>query len=95
MSGTEDAVPGVIVMRLDDLVGADVDPALAGVLVVFNATPDAVSQAVPGLAGAALELSPVQADGADPVVKTTIWDTGSGTVTVPARTIAVLVHPEP
>ena len=38
VSGTSDAQPGVIVMRIDDTIGADLDPALRGVVVVFNAT---------------------------------------------------------
>ncbi|MEN3361510.1 MAG: hypothetical protein V7637_5492, partial [Mycobacteriales bacterium] len=33
------ATPGVIVMRLDDTAGPDVDPRYAGIVVVFNATP--------------------------------------------------------
>ena len=47
---------------------------------------------MPGLAGADLALSPVQAGGADPVVKASRWDAGAGTVTVPARTVAVFVQ---
>ena len=35
-------------MRIDDTVGPDVDPALKGVLVVFNSTGSAVTQQVPG-----------------------------------------------
>lgn len=92
-SGTPSARPGVVVMRVDDTTGADVDPALEGLLVVFNASPDAVTQVVPGLAGAALELSPVQAGGSDPVVRTTSWDARTGAVTVPGRTAALLVQP--
>lgn len=87
-----DATPGVIVMHVDDTVGPDVDPDLDGVLVVFNASPDAVTQELPGLAGAAYALSPVQVAGGDDVVRTTTWDTATGTVTVPARTVAVLVQ---
>lgn len=79
-------------MRIDDTVGPNVDPALAGVLVVVNASPTAVAQKVPALAGSALALSPVQASGSDPVVKGTTWDTSTGTATVPARTVAVLVQ---
>ena len=30
--------------------------------------------------------------GSDPVIKGTTWDTATGTVTVPARTVAVLVE---
>ncbi|WP_245643546.1 pullulanase-type alpha-1,6-glucosidase [Sanguibacter suarezii] len=85
-----DATPGVIVMRVDDTVGADVDPALAGMLVVFNASPEAVTETVEPLIGHELTLSQVQADGADPVVRSTTWDASTGQVTVPARTVAVL-----
>jgi pullulanase-type alpha-1,6-glucosidase len=92
VSGTPDAHPGVVVMRIDDTVGPDVDPALKGVLVVVNASPSAVSQRVPALAGSTWALSPVQASGSDPVVKGTTWDAASGTATVPARTVAVLVQ---
>ena len=61
-------------------------------MVVFNASPTTVAQKVPGMAGAHLTLSPVQADGADPVVKTSRWDAGASTLTVPARTVAVFVQ---
>ena len=47
---------------------------------------------MPALAGSALALSPVQAAGSDPVVKGTTWDAATGTATVPARTVAVLVQ---
>ena len=91
-SGTADAHDGVIAMRIDDTAGSDVDPALKGLIVVFNATPSQVTQRVPGLAGSTLTLSPVQATGADPVVKTSTWDVASGSLTVPARTVAVFVQ---
>lgn len=85
--------PGVLVMRIDDTVGPDVDEDLDGVLVVLNATPEATTQVVPGLVGKDLALSTVQANGSDPVVAATSWDAATGTVTVPARTAAVLVAP--
>jgi pullulanase-type alpha-1,6-glucosidase len=94
--GGPDAPPGVIVMRINDTVGPDVDRRLDGVLVVINASPDGVSVAVPELAGERYRLSPVQAAGSDPVVRNTTWDTASGTAGVPGRTVAVLVddqHP--
>jgi pullulanase-type alpha-1,6-glucosidase len=93
LSGTASAAPGVVVMRIDDTVGADVDPALRGALVVFNASPSAATQTVPGLAGSSWSLSPVQAQGSDPVVKQTTWSSATGSVTVPARTVAVLLQP--
>ena len=66
VSGTADAHPGVVVMRVDDTVGRDADPALKGLVVVFNASPATVTQQVPGMAGAGLALSPVQAGGRRP-----------------------------
>ena len=70
----------------------DVDKKLDGVLVVVNASDEATTQTVSSLAGHKLTLSPVQAKGSDPVVKTTTWDKATGTVTVPPRTVAVLVE---
>ncbi len=91
-SGTADAHDGVIAMRIDDTLGADIDPALKGLVVVFNATPSQVTQRIPGLAGQTLTLSPVQAGGADAVVRTSSWDVSTGSLTVPARTVAVFVQ---
>lgn len=73
----KDETPGVITMRLGDLV------------VVFNATPERQEQRVGALAGTHFRLHPVQAKGADPVVRTASYTTGSGTFSVPARTVAV------
>lgn len=89
-SGT-DATDGLIVMLIDDLVGEDVDAELEGALVVFNASPEAITEQVDGLAGRDFALNDVQAGGADEVVKGTGWDAASGTLTLPARTAAVLV----
>ena len=92
LSGTAAAVPGVVVMRIDDTVGPNVDPALKGALVVFNSTGASVTQQVQALTGANLSLSPIQAAGSDPVVKQTTWTASTGAVSVPARTVAVLVQ---
>ena len=73
--------------------GADVDPALSRIVVVFNAS--ATSQVVPVAGASELRLSPIQANGSDPVVRDgTIINGSAGTVTVPARTVAVLVQPQ-
>jgi hypothetical protein len=82
----------VIVMRIDDTLGSDVDPALRGLVAVLNAGATDVNQRLPGLVGHDLTLSPVQASGSDPVVKTSTWDASSGVAHVPARTVAVLVE---
>jgi len=92
VSGTADAHQGVIVMRVDDTLGADVDPALKGLVVVFNGSTATVDQKLPGMTGANLALSPVQSAGADPVVKTSLWDGAASTLSVPARTVAVFVQ---
>ncbi|WP_435853590.1 pullulanase-type alpha-1,6-glucosidase [Streptomyces sparsogenes] len=76
LSGREET-PGVITMRLGELV------------VVFNATPERQTQTVEDLAGTAYRLHPVQAAGGDDVVKSASFESGSGTFSVPARTVAV------
>ncbi len=91
-SGTADQHDGVIVMRIDDRAGRDVDPRLKGAVVVFNTSPDRVSQQVPGLTGR-WRLSPVQAGGADPVVKAASWNPSTAGFDVPGRTVAVFVQP--
>ncbi|MCG0063236.1 pullulanase-type alpha-1,6-glucosidase [Streptomyces tricolor] len=76
----KDETPGVITMTLGDLV------------VVFNATPERQEQRIPALAGERYRLHPVQAAGADEVVKTAAYAAGPGTFTVPARTVAVFTR---
>ncbi|WP_328913073.1 MULTISPECIES: pullulanase-type alpha-1,6-glucosidase [unclassified Streptomyces] len=76
LSGTGET-PGVITLKTGDLV------------VVFNATPDTRKQRVGSLAGARYALHPVQARGADPVVRSAAFAPSTGTFTVPPRTVAV------
>lgn len=84
--------PGVIVMHIDDTVGADVDRRLEGLVVVFNASDEATTQALAATAGQEYVLHPVQADGTDPLVKTATHDAQYGEFSVPARTVAVFVQ---
>jgi pullulanase/glycogen debranching enzyme len=90
--GGPDQTPGVIVMRIDDAVGPDVDRALEGLVVVFNASDEATTQTLAATAGHRYELHPVQANGSDLVVKTATHNAETGQFTVPARTVAVLVQ---
>ncbi|GAA2728230.1 pullulanase-type alpha-1,6-glucosidase [Streptomyces nogalater] len=76
----KDETPGVITMKLGDLV------------VVFNATPERREQRVGTLAGTPYTLHPVQATGSDRTVKSASYAAGSGTFTVPARTVAVFTR---
>lgn len=80
---------GVVVMQLDDRAGDDLDPDRERLVVVLNATPDPVT--VPVDDGASLRLHPVQAAGADPVVRSATASAAG--VTVPARTVAVFEQP--
>ncbi|RPE44501.1 pullulanase-type alpha-1,6-glucosidase [Streptomyces sp. Ag109_O5-1] len=73
----KDETPGVITMELGDLV------------VVFNAAPEQREQRVTALAGTGYRLHPVQASGADSVVKSASYERGTGTFIVPGRTVAV------
>jgi hypothetical protein len=77
-------------MVLDDTDGADIDPDRERIVVVWNATPEAQDVAVAD--AGSLVLHPLQAGGSDDVVKQT--DVGDASVTVPARTVAVLEQPE-
>ena len=96
-SGT-DAQAGSLNMLIDDTAAAegadvvDVDPELDGVLVVFNAGTETLTQTLSEVAGRDFVLSEVQAEGSDEVVKETTFDAATGTVVVPARTVAVLVE---
>ncbi len=94
VSGTELGDEQVIVMRIDDTAGIDADPTLDQVVVVFNASGEDVEQRVPGLEGAALTLSDVQANGSDERVKESTWDPATATAHVPARTVAVFWQPQ-
>ncbi|MPY55133.1 pullulanase-type alpha-1,6-glucosidase, partial [Streptomyces acidicola] len=76
----KDETPGVITMKLGDLV------------IVLNATPERQEQRIADLEGTAYALHPVQAAGADPVVRTSSYAAESGTFSVPGRTVAVFAR---
>jgi pullulanase/glycogen debranching enzyme len=88
--GGVDETPGVITMVLD---GTGLDPSWRTVAVVFNATPDPVSQTVPALRGVPLVLHPDLAASVDPVLRDATADPATGTLAVPARQVAVYVAP--
>ncbi|MGW0584989.1 pullulanase-type alpha-1,6-glucosidase, partial [Streptomyces sp. NPDC002920] len=73
----KDETPGVITMRLGELV------------VVFNATPVTQKQRIDSVAGTGYRLHPLQAAGADSIVKSASYARESGTFAVPGRTVAV------
>ncbi|MFG3119658.1 pullulanase-type alpha-1,6-glucosidase [Streptomyces sp. NPDC048197] len=73
----KDETPGVLTMRLADLV------------IVFNATPREQHQTVAALAGRPYALHPVQAHGTDRTTATASYAEATGTFTVPPYTVAV------
>ena len=90
--GGPEQTPGVIVMRIDDTVGANVDPKLKGLVVVFNASDEATTQTLAATSGQRYALHPVQAGGSDEVVKAAAHDAATGEFSVPARTVAVFAQ---
>lgn len=93
VSGTEHGDEQVIVMVIDDTRGGkDVDGELDRIVVVFNASGEDIAQHVPGLDGVKMELSEIQREGADDVVKKATWDAAGAKANVPARTVAVFVQ---
>jgi pullulanase-type alpha-1,6-glucosidase len=87
-------IPGAIVMSLSDLEGADLDPAVEFLVVLFNARPEPLVFTEAALTGLALELHPVLAESADAIVREATFDPATATFSVPAWTTAVFVLPE-
>ncbi|MFI5838222.1 pullulanase-type alpha-1,6-glucosidase [Catenuloplanes sp. NPDC051500] len=79
--------PGVITMLL-----TGEDPQWTSITVVFNATPEAVDQTVPSLAGTSVALHPVLRESADEALRAASFESSTGTFTVPARSVAVFVQ---
>lgn len=87
---------GLIVMRVT---GRKSDGSLCGdgryanLVVLINAAPDVQTYAVAALAGRSLSLHPVLASGSDPRVRGASFASGTGSFTVPGRSVAVFVEP--
>lgn len=84
--------PGVLTMRLTDDGFVGPRAGWRSIVVIFNATPTAQTQALSALAGASVSLHPVLRASADPALAGAGFDTGTGTFTVPARSVAVFVQ---
>ena len=80
--------PGVIVMCLD---GTGLDPRWRLVVVVFNATEAPAVETVADLRGMSLRLHPSLVASADPLLRTASAEAATGTLRVPARSVAVYV----
>ncbi len=78
-------IPGLIVMTIDDTVGADLDPQRRLVIVAINATTGTTTFTLDQAAGAALH--PILAQSSDRVVREA--SVQGATISVPPRTAAV------
>jgi pullulanase len=83
------AMPGLIVMRLQDV--DNLDPKYSDVLVLINANNKPIQFSDPTLKGLAYILHPVQQNSADLVLREAKFESTSGTFTIPALTTAVFV----
>jgi pullulanase len=86
---------GLIVMSIDDGQGfADLDNQIDALVVVINATEQALSHTVPTAAG--FELHPILKNGVDSTMAGVSFSENEtdGTFTVPAYTMAVFVKPQ-
>lgn len=88
LSGVRET-PGVLTMTLD---ARGLGGKWKSLTVVFNATPEVATQRIAGLRGAEVALHPVLRDSADPALRAAAFDRGTGTFTVPARSVAVFVQ---
>ena len=85
--------PALIVMAISDKAGRRIDRHAKSVVVLFNVDKVPKTISVPDYAGIPLELHPIlQASSADPIVRQSQYDSGTGTFTIPPRTTAVFVE---
>jgi hypothetical protein len=91
-NGGPDQVPGLIVMRISDTAGVDLDPSARSIAVLFNASATEQAITVADAAHRPFRLHPVQAASTDETVATATFERSDGAFTVPARTTAVFVE---
>ena len=94
-NGGPDQIPGLIVMRISDTVGPDLDPGARSLVVIFNGSDTAQSITLADTAKAQFKLHHVQQTSDDEVVLLSKFTQKSGTFSVPARTTAVFVERQP
>ena len=85
-------VPGLIVMRISDTVGADLDPHARSLAVVFNASGTAQAITLADAVHRPYQLHHVQRSSSDEAIATSRFELSDGSFTVPARTTAVFVE---
>lgn len=86
--------PGLIVMSLSDVAGADLDPDHDMIVVLFNASPQTRTFTEEAVAGLPFVLHPVLAASSDAHFTQMAYDPASGTFTTPPWSTAVFVLPQ-
>ncbi len=88
-----DQQPGLIVMVLaDDGDLADLDPKYEKIVVIFNASPEAIEFSDAMLNDGTYILHPILSESSDPIVRSASF--GDGIFSVPGRSYAVFVMPQ-
>ncbi|MHB8087127.1 MAG: alpha-1,6-glucosidase domain-containing protein, partial [Anaerolineaceae bacterium] len=82
-------IPGLIVMRIQDVTG--LDPNYGDILVFFNANQKSITFSEETLANLGYQLHPVLVNSVDSIVKKSTYVASSGTFTIPALTTSVFV----
>ena len=90
-NGGPNQIPGLIVMRLSDRVGPDLDPNAEEIIVFFNANDEGETLKLPDTRGRHFKLSKIQRTSDDEIVTESRFSSGNGTFFVPGRTTAVFV----
>ncbi len=88
-NGGPNQVPGLIVMRISDKVGADLDPDVESMIVIFNASDTTQTVTLRDTARGHFRLHKVQRTSEDETVTLSKYTQKTGSFTVPARTTAV------
>lgn len=88
-------MPGLIVMTVSDLVGADLDANWDGVAVLINSRNEAVTFTNPDLVNVDFELHPVLQNSVDSQLASASYDLNTGSFSVPALGAAVFVQLPP
>jgi len=91
-NGGPTQVPGLIVMRISDRVGANLDPNARSLVIVFNASDTSQTVTLADTAGSKFQLHKVQRTSDDETVTQSKFKQKTGSFTVPARTTAVFVE---
>lgn len=95
------ATPGTLFMHIEDGAGpaparaagrVDIDPQVDAALIAFNATPLELTVKLEELKGREYSVNSIQKTGVDAQALAQVaWDSGTGAITLPARTAVVLI----